>query len=302
MPGQSAMTGPGTRLRAVWAGAEFSGLRAAVGRAVDATPLGRAREAGAPIGEGAVAVEGRLSVCPMSGAVFDGRARLSPGWREARPVDWLVRAFPSRQAIPEVCPLWFGARADTVAVLAEALPRALALRRLAPEAVALVSVALGRLDRMQEALGAGVFAPVPVKVQPWERLVLARRAVWLRPGAAGAGDLMEAGARLRAAFGAGGEGEPVAVVAGGATRAARLGLAGGRVLDPESTPLGELVRAVAAAPRLIVPDTGEAALTLLRAGPQELAEVPAGGRDGRGRAVAEALGRRVEPLRGVGRA
>jgi hypothetical protein len=296
--------GPLVRLRAVWAGMSFTGARAAAGRVIGAAIPAR-RADGDWLGDGAaLALAGRLSVDPLSGAVFrDGRP-LSPPWGAPGPPDWLVRAFPSRQSFPEVAPLWFGPRPDVVAALAEALPRRVALDRLAPAAVGLVGVGLGRLDAMQEALSAGVFAPGAVKVQPWDKVIHATRVVWPAPGFA-PDDLREAGRRLRAAYGSGPEGA-VMLVTGGEARAARLwpdwretlAREGARLLDPERTPLAVLVPALAGARRLIAPDSGEAALGLVRRGPLSIVLGRSERPDGRGAAVAAALGWHVETAAG----
>ncbi len=194
------------RVRAAWARADFAPARAALGRAVELGPWARTRPAaGARLGAGdGLALTGRLSVEPMGGAVFEGGRRLDPGWPPAAPVDWLVRAFPSRRRFEAVAPVWHGRHADAVALFAELLPRLAMLERLGvgPEVVALISREMGRLKPVQALLAAGALAPRPVKVQGWDQVIEARRAVLLRPDATDAGDAARAGARLRAVFGA----------------------------------------------------------------------------------------------------
>lgn len=194
------------RLRAAWARADFAFARAALGRTAEFGPWARTRAAAGErlaSGEG-LALTGRLSVEPMGGAVFEGGRRLDPGWPPAAPVDWLVRAFPSRRRFEAVAPVWHGRRADAAAVFGELLPRLAMLDRLGagPEVVALISREMGRLRLVQALLAAGAFAPRPVKVQGWDQVIEAGRVMLLRPDAASAGDARQAGARLRAAFGA----------------------------------------------------------------------------------------------------
>jgi hypothetical protein len=250
------------RARAAWARADFAPLRAAAGRAAGLGPWARPRPAaGTWLGEGeALAVAGRLWVEPMGGTVFDGARVLDPGWPAPAPVDWLVRAFPSRQRLGAVAPLWFGRRAGAVEVYADLLPRAAALERLGvgAEVTALISWRIGRLRAVQAALAAGVFAPRPVKVQGWERLIGAERAVLLRPGV---GDAARAGARLRAAFGAEAGGPVWLCLLAEAGRAPE----GAKAMAIDAVETGELVRRAAGAESLAASPGATRALPVLAA-------------------------------------
>ena len=166
--------GPGTALRAAWAHLDGAPLRAAVGRGLGAV----VPERPAPPAEGgAVRLAGRLRIDPMSGAVLAGGRPFALRHPGAPPLDWLVQAFGARGRVEVAAPLWFGPAGPEA--VAEALARAVALARLAPEAVALIPVRLGRLPAMQDALAAGVFAPAPVRVQPRDKVIEADRVVWL---------------------------------------------------------------------------------------------------------------------------
>ena len=267
-------------LRRAWARADLAPLRLALSALAE--PLLSARRPAqatpeAARGVRALHVAGPLKVNPASGALTRGGRRLDAGPPEAVQTDWLVQAFPSPLSFPRVAPVWYGRRASVAALLTEALPAILALDRLAGarEAVALISVPLGRLNATQQALNAGLFQPRRVRVHAREKLIAAQGATVLTGVDPDAGLLDEARARLLAAFPAqAGEGAPVLLCAGGPARAARLwpgfsraaadlAAAGVRVIDPETVPLADLVRALAAAPALAAPETAEAALAFL---------------------------------------
>jgi len=252
------------RVREAWARADFAAARAAVGRAAELGPWARTRPAeGERLGAGeGLAVAGRLSVEPMGGAVFEGGRRLDPGWPPAAPVDWLVRAFPSRRRFEAVAPIWHGRRADAVAVFAELLPRLAALDRLGagPEVVALISREMGRLEPVQALLAAGAAAPRPVKVQGWDQVIEAGRVVLLRAEAADAADAARAGGRLGAIFGAT-PGGPVWLCLSDETAGAP---AGSEALTVDATGLSRLVRRAAGAESIAASPAAAPALPTLQ--------------------------------------
>ncbi|MEO1688616.1 MAG: hypothetical protein AAFU61_11985, partial [Pseudomonadota bacterium] len=166
-----------TAVRAARARLDAAPLRAAIGRAAEAGPwAARSTARGVALPCGALRLDGQLKINPMSGAVFAGGHPLDLG-PEARPTDWLVQAFPSRLRLKTVCPLWYGAEASERALAQEALPRAIALHRIAPEAEALISLPLGRLSCVQEAIAAGAFGTTPVRVHAWDKVIEARTIV-----------------------------------------------------------------------------------------------------------------------------
>ncbi|MEE3098609.1 MAG: hypothetical protein VX463_02450, partial [Pseudomonadota bacterium] len=188
-----------TAIRAAWARADFAPLRAAAGRAGDA-----ARPAPAASPE-AAGPHRDMWINPASGALFRGLRPVAAGpdaggsGRAGAPAsDWIVQAFPARARVTRAIPLWYGARADLVALLAEALPRHLAREAagIPADAVSLISLPLGRLDATQDALAAGAFAPAPLRVHAWDKLIGAEEVFDApRPGAEAQGRVA---ARLRA--------------------------------------------------------------------------------------------------------
>ncbi|SFJ13233.1 hypothetical protein [Albimonas pacifica] len=292
-----------TTARAAWARLDFAPLRATLSAAWEVLPAARRAPAPAPEG-GLLRVEGPVSANPMSGALFVGGRRLPPPPGGERPTDWIVQTFPSRLRYPAIAPCWYGARADLAAILTEALPAILALDRFPQTAgaVALVSLRLGRLDRMQELLNAGVTAPRAVKVHAWDKLISAPVAWRLETPPAPA-DLRAGAARLRAAFVGDrveASGPPLALLAGGEASplAAAVRGAGVRVLDPDATPLAQLVPAVAGASRVLAGGEGELAVALLAGPAAAVAEVAQGPRDPRAGLAAGAMEKSVEILGG----
>ncbi|MDF2234542.1 hypothetical protein P2H44_18430 [Albimonas sp. CAU 1670] len=277
-----------TAARAAWARLDFAGLRAALSTPWEALPRAARRPLDGPVAEGLRRIEGPVAANPMSGALFLGGRRLAPpppgAGGEPRPTDWIVQTFPSRLRYPAIAPIWYGERADLAAILTEALPRALMLDRdpEAAGAVALVGLPLARLDRMQEMLNAGVFAPRAVKAHAWDKVISAPRA-WRPEAAPAAAELREGARRVREAFAGGARdvGPPVVLlpsVDGEAARALRAaaGRTGALALDPDATPLSRLVPALAAAPRILAAD-GRALAAALLASPGAAAALPAGG-------------------------
>ncbi|WP_339951994.1 hypothetical protein [uncultured Albimonas sp.] len=298
-----------TSARAAWARQDFAPLRAALSRAWEVAPVAARRAPEGALQDGLRRIEGPVAANPMSGALFLRGRRLAPPPPEAggepRPTDWIVQSFPSRLRYPALAPLWYGQTADLAAILVEALPRAIALER-APEAagaVALVSLRLGRLDRMQEMLNAGVFAPRAVKVHAWDKLISAPLA-WRLETPPAPEDLRTGAARLRAAFGGEAVGGAPLVLLKGGEAAAAAGLAeaarraGAAILDPDATPLARLVRAIAAAPRLLVGGRGELAAALLAGAGCAVGELAAPARAPRGALAAAAMEKPPEILAG----
>lgn len=246
-----------TALRAAWARQDFAPLRAALSAPWELSPAAARRPAAGEPRAGLLRIEGPVAANPMSGALFRAGRRLPPApvGGEPRPTDWIVQSFPSRLRYPAIAPLWYGAAPTLAAILDEALPRALMLDRLSETAgaVALVSRELGRLDRMQELLNAGVFAPRAVKVHAWDKLISAPLA-WRLAEAPGPAEREAALARVRAAFpGRAGAARPVLLhgPAAEASLAALAARAGALALDPDATPLSRLLPALAAAPRVL---------------------------------------------------
>ncbi|MGR3781002.1 MAG: hypothetical protein ACU0DT_07050 [Albimonas sp.] len=290
-----------TPARAAWARLDFAPLRAALSRVWEVSPA--ARRAPAPAArDGLARIEGPVAANPMSGALFVGGRRLPPPPGAAeRPTDWIVQTFPSRLRYAALAPCWYGERADLAAILTEALPAVLALDRdpRTEGAVALISLRLGRLDRMQELLNAGVLAPRAVKVHAWDKVISAPLA-WRLETPPNPEDLRAGAARLRAAFAPGAvpAAAPLALLAGGEASplAAAARRAGACVLDPDATPLARLVPALAAAPRVLAGGRGELAAALLAGPGAAVAEVAQGPRDPRAARTGAAMGDSVEIL------
>lgn len=238
-----------TGLGAAWARADFAPLRAALAGPVEGSPPLRrlAVRLGPP------ALRAGLSINPMSGAVLRGAETVRPG---AGPSDWLVQAFGSAARHPLAVPLWHGPRADAATLVLEALPRAVALDRdpEAGEAVAVIGLALGRLNATQEALAAGVFGARAVRVQGWDRVIRVERA--LAPPAPEPEDIAAVAARLREAF-------PGAEGAGGlflGPEAARPPRWRGASADPDAEALADWIPRLAAARRILAAEARLAAL------------------------------------------
>ncbi|SDX77349.1 hypothetical protein SAMN05444336_1101 [Albimonas donghaensis] len=252
-----------TALRAAWARADFAPLRGVVGRAGDAL---RPAPDTAPPGESAGT---RVWINPGSGALFRGLTPIAAGpdgggrgGRAAPPSDWIVQAFPARARVTRAIPLWYGARPDLLALLGEALPRHLAREAagIPEDAVSVISLGLGRLDCVQDALAAGVFAPRPLRVHAWDKLIGAD-AVHPCP-VPGAAEMRGVASHLRACFGiapdAPRSGPALALGRPDAPGMAEAVTRGARGLDPSAASLFEIVAAAAAAPEAFAGGESEA--------------------------------------------
>jgi hypothetical protein len=225
-----------------------------------------------------------LDVDPVSGDVFVGGRRLDTGPEPRPSPDLWLRLRRRRNPRDAVALVYRGTGAGLADFIGACLPAIFALDVLDPEcrAIAQLPLRLARRGFVQDAMEDGLFRPRRVEIMNPRKLVAARSVLLPAAPPPDAGFLSVLWRRLDAIYPEPAEGEhAIALCAGGAPRAASLGLCG-PVIDPETLRLDRLVTALRAADAITGPDTGElAAAALAGPGPRRVRAVAAGG-DARG--------------------
>ncbi|MDB5570127.1 MAG: hypothetical protein JWN93_1310 [Hyphomicrobiales bacterium] len=228
-------------------------------------------------------VDAALDINPGSGeAFFEGRR--PQGAAASGPVDLLCHAFVRRTRREPSLVLYCGAQASAADFACVLLPRFFALDELgAPQdLLLLMQLEMGAKRYFQDALIDQVFHPRPIELMRKRRVVHVETLHEIAGPLASPAILSRIASRMAAVYGPfEPEGAPVFLCEGGAARAQAIAdayrdklpaffAAPHTVVDPGRTPLRRVVRALASAPVVAAPNTGEAAFLALAPRPSRV--------------------------------
>ena len=228
------------------------------------------------------AVNASLDINPGSGeAFFQGRRPRDGGSEspkpETGPVDLLCHIFPTRLARGAALVLHCDASVDLASFVGRLLPRFFALDALGVpnDLLLLVSLKMAKQRYFQDSLIDQAFRPRPIEILRQFHLVNVETLHVLRGPDWDPFLIRRAADRFELIYGPfEPQDRPVFLCAGGTARAEHLVRTFRRcaadffdqdynVVDPTRTPLRNVLRAVARAPSVAAPNTGEAALLAL---------------------------------------